>query len=156
MARLEPRGMQRTYATRTTGVTDVTLDAGGITLPRLRIEPPGPSPRASVVAAHGGGMTAGGFDRQAHPSGSLLGLGARLGLAVLSLDRPGYGRSAREFPHGQSLTERSATLHAALDDHARRLPKAAGFSLGWAARSYHLRVLAFLEELLAPRGQVGA
>jgi len=129
MGRRETPDMERTYATRTSGVKDVTLDAGGITLSGLHIEPPGASPRAVVVAVHGGGMTAGYFDGQAHPSVSLLGLGASLGFAVLSLDRPGYGRSAREVPHGQSLTEQSATLHAALDDYSRRYPTAEGFLL---------------------------
>ncbi|MET9090350.1 alpha/beta fold hydrolase [Streptomyces sp. NPDC004237] len=121
--------LERTLATRTSGVTDITLDAGGITLSGLHIAPDGPPPRAVVVAVHGGGMTAGYFDGQAHPSVSLLGLGASLGFAVLSLDRPGYGRSAREIPEGQSLAEQSATLHAALDDYARRFPTGAGFLL---------------------------
>lgn len=118
-----------TSAARTTGVTDITLDAGGITLSGLHIEPAGPAPRAVVVAVHGGGMTAGYFDGQAHPSVSLLRLGASLGFSVLSLDRPGYGRSAEEIPHGQSLAEQSATLHAALDDYARRFPVGEGFLL---------------------------
>ncbi|MFE7650147.1 alpha/beta hydrolase [Streptomyces phaeoluteigriseus] len=129
MGRRESPAMERAQAARTSGVTDITLDAGGITLSGLHIEPPGPSPRAVVVAVHGGGMSAGYFDGQAHPSVSLLGLGASLGFAVLSLDRPGYGGSAREVPHGQSLTEQSATLHAALDDYARRFPTGAGFLL---------------------------
>jgi pimeloyl-ACP methyl ester carboxylesterase len=51
-------------------------------------------PVALVVALPGGGMTAGYFHGELHPSVSLLRLGTKLGYAVLALDRPGYGASA--------------------------------------------------------------
>ncbi|WP_171166108.1 alpha/beta fold hydrolase [Streptomyces sp. I05A-00742] len=83
-------------------------------------------PRATVVALHGGGMNAGYFDCPADPGLSLLALGARLGYTVLAVDRPGYGRSAERLPEGQTLAEQAVTLHAALEDFARRHPIGAG------------------------------
>ncbi|WP_079032093.1 alpha/beta hydrolase [Streptomyces specialis] len=107
------------------GVRRVTLDPAGVTLSGLLIEPEGP-PRAAVVALHGGGMSAGYFDGQAHPSTSLLALGASLGYTVLAVDRPGYGHSAAQLPEGATLAEQSAVLHAALDDFAARYDTGAG------------------------------
>ncbi|MFJ7626757.1 alpha/beta hydrolase [Streptomyces sp. NPDC097595] len=99
------------------GVRRITLDAAGIPLSALLSEPVDGRPaRATVVALHGGGMSAGYFDGQAHPDVSLLTLGARLGCAVLALDRPGYGASAPYLPAGQSLLEQAATVRAALAD----------------------------------------
>ncbi len=62
--------------------------------------------RATVVALHGGGMSAGYFDGQAHPDLSLLTLGARLGFTVLAVDRPGYGLSAGSCPAGRPSPSR--------------------------------------------------
>ncbi|NED81180.1 alpha/beta hydrolase [Streptomyces sp. SID11233] len=99
------------------GVCRITLDAAGVPLSALLSEPlDGRTPRATVVALHGGGMGAGYFDGQAHPDVSLLTLGARLGYAVLALDRPGYGASAPYLPAGQPLLEQAATVRAALAD----------------------------------------
>lgn len=99
------------------GVRRITLDAAGLPLSALLIEPVDGRPaRATVVALHGGGMSAGYFDGQAHRDVSLLALGARLGCAVLALDRPGYGASAPYLPAGQSLLEQAATVRAALAD----------------------------------------
>ena len=99
------------------GVRRITLDAAGIPLSALLSEPVGGHPpRATVIALHGGGMSAGYFDGQAHPDISLLTLGARLGYAVLALDRPGYGASAPHLPTGQRLLEQVATVRLALAD----------------------------------------
>lgn len=87
-----------------------------------------------VVALHGGGMRAGYFDGQAHPDLSLMTLGAGLGYTVLSVDRPGYGRSAALLPDGQTLAEQSATLHRALEHFTSRYAVGAGFFL--VAHSY--------------------
>ncbi|WP_406455995.1 lysophospholipase [Streptomyces sp. NBC_00876] len=103
------------------GVRRITLDAAGTPLSALLSEPAGGrAPRATVVALHGGGMSAGYFDGQAHPDVSLLTLGARLGYAVLALDRPGYGASAPYLPTGQRLLEQAATVRAALADAQAR------------------------------------
>ncbi|MGN5636168.1 alpha/beta hydrolase [Streptomyces sp. AC154] len=104
------------------GVRRVTLDAAGIPLSALLSEPAeGRPPRATVVALHGGGMSAGYFDGQAHPDVSLLTLGARLGCAVLALDRPGYGASAPHLPTGQGLMDQAEAVRAALADARARL-----------------------------------
>lgn len=119
---------------RSGGVHRITLDAAGVTLSGLLAEPEDGAPRATVVALHGGGMTAGYFDGQAGPGLSLLTLGAGLGLTVLALDRPGYGDSARTLPQGQSLAEQSTTLHAALDAFTGRYATGGGLFL--LAHSY--------------------
>jgi pimeloyl-ACP methyl ester carboxylesterase len=96
------------------GVRPVTVEAGGLTLSGLLSEPAHGSPRAVIVALHGGGMNAGYFDGQAHPDVSLLALGARLGYTVLALDRPGYGASAARLPAGQGLTAQATAVRAAV------------------------------------------
>ncbi|WP_367326047.1 alpha/beta hydrolase [Streptomyces sp. HUAS ZL42] len=96
------------------GVRPLTVDADGITLSGLLSEPAQGSPRAVIVALHGGGMNAGYFDGQGHPDVSLLALGARLGYTVLALDRPGYGVSAAGLPTGQRLAAQAATVRSAV------------------------------------------
>ena len=113
---------------------DLVLDADGVQLSALLAEPGHLPPRAVVVAVPGGGMKAGYFHGPAHPSLSLLDLGARLGFTVLAIDRPGYGLSAHRLPEGMGLTDQSATLHAALADFALRHRTGAGFFL--VAHSY--------------------
>ncbi|MFH8628177.1 alpha/beta hydrolase [Streptomyces vietnamensis] len=108
------------------GVRRITLDAAGVPLSALLSEPEGTAPRATVVALHGGGMSAGYFDGQAHPEQSLLALGASLGYSVLALDRPGYGSSAARLPEGQTLGEQSAAVRAALADFTSRYATGAG------------------------------
>ncbi|MFJ3671267.1 alpha/beta hydrolase [Streptomyces sp. NPDC090106] len=109
-----PPGGARTTAAPP-GPRRITLDAGGTPLSALLAAPPtAAAPRATVLALHGGGMTAGYFDGRAHPGQSLLALGARLGYTVLALDRPGYGASTPHLPTGQTLTEQAATVRTAL------------------------------------------
>ncbi|WP_332880909.1 alpha/beta fold hydrolase [Streptomyces sp. NBC_00564] len=113
------------------GTRTLTLDAAGVPLSGLLSAPPGGTPRATVLALHGGGMTAGYFDARAHPGQSLLTLGARLGYTVLAPDRPGYGASAAHLPQGQTLAEQSARIRAALTHYAATHPLGAGlFVLG--------------------------
>ncbi|MFD3515324.1 alpha/beta hydrolase [Streptomyces sp. NPDC058657] len=116
------------------GVRRITLDAAGIGLSALLAEPEHTAPRATVVALHGGGMSAGYFDGQAHPGQSLLALGARLGYTVLAPDRPGYGASAAVLPDGLHLAGQADRLAAALDDFAATRATGAGFFL--LAHSY--------------------
>ncbi|MGW3497777.1 alpha/beta hydrolase [Streptomyces sp. NPDC001020] len=111
------------------GVRAITLDGAGVPLSGLLAEPVRVPPRATVVALHGGGMTAGYFDGQAHPDLSLLTLGARQGFTVLALDRPGYGSSAAFLPEGQTLTEQAAMVNAAIADFAKRFATGAGVLL---------------------------
>ncbi|MFJ8085407.1 alpha/beta hydrolase [Streptomyces sp. NPDC096205] len=92
----------------------ITVPAGTVTLSGLQSEPSHSPPRALVVALHGGGMSAGYFDGQAHPDLSLLTLGAHLGYRVVALDRPGYGESAAQLPHGRPLAEQAADVAAAV------------------------------------------
>ncbi|MGY0019307.1 alpha/beta hydrolase family protein [Streptomyces sp. YJ-C3] len=120
--------------THSPGVRPILLDAAGLTLSGLLAEPPDGPPRATILAVHGGGMTAGYFDGQVHPDLSLLTLGARLGFTVLALDRPGYGHSAEQIPDGMTLEEQSAVLPAALDAFAERHAVGRGFLL--LAHSY--------------------
>ncbi|MER6915225.1 alpha/beta hydrolase [Streptomyces sp. NPDC000594] len=115
------------------GVRRITLDAGGPHLSALLAEAQGP-PRATVVALHGGGMTAAYFDGQAHPSLSLLTLGAALGCTVLAVDRPGYGESAAALPDGQPLAEQATALRHALTGYGGRYPLGAGIFV--VAHSY--------------------
>ncbi|WP_188277233.1 alpha/beta hydrolase [Streptomyces sp. CBMA152] len=110
------------------GVRPLVLETGPFPLSALIAQPSGP-PRATVVAVHGGGMSAGYFDGQAHPDVSLLTLGARLGYTVVAVDRPGYGLSAAHLPLGQNLAEQSAALRAALTHLAGRFPTGAGVFL---------------------------
>lgn len=110
------------------GVRPIVLQAGGRTLSALVARPDGP-PRATVLAVHGGGMSAGYFDGQAHPDVSLLALGARLGYTVVAVDRPGYGLSAAELPSGQDLAAQAATLRAALAHLGQRGALGAGLFL---------------------------
>lgn len=111
------------------GVRPVTLAGKATVLSGLLAEPAREAPRATVVALHGGGLTAGYFDGQAHPDLSLLTLGARLGFTVLALDRPGYGLSAALLPDGQTLAEQAATVGSAMADFAGRHATGAGILL---------------------------
>ncbi|MEV6613289.1 alpha/beta fold hydrolase [Streptomyces sp. NPDC051051] len=110
-------------------VREIVLDAAGTPLSALLSQPAAGPPRATVVAVHGGGMTAGYFHGQARPELSLLHLGARLGYTVLAVDRPGYGSSAAALPDGLGVTEQTPLLHAALADFTRRHPAGAGILL---------------------------
>lgn len=115
-------------------VREIVLDAGHTLLSALLAQPRDTPPRAVVVALHGGGMRAGYFHGEAHPSLSLLTLGARLGFTVLAVDRPGYGLSAAEVPRGEGLVEQAGTLRAGLGDFTAR--HAAGAGLFLVAHSY--------------------
>ncbi|GHF64502.1 thioesterase [Streptomyces mashuensis] len=114
-------------------VEDVVLEADGVPLSGLLARPRG-TPRATVVAIHGGGMRAGYFHGLSHGGQSLLTLAAGLGFTALALDRPGYGLSAGHLPDGATLAEQSRLLHAALAGFADTYDTGAGVFL--MAHSY--------------------
>ncbi|GCB46909.1 alpha/beta hydrolase [Streptomyces sp. NL15-2K] len=109
-------------------VHEITLDGGGVTLSGLLAQPVS-SPRALLVALHGGGMRAGYFHGRADPATSLLSLAASCGYVALALDRPGYGRSASELPEGMSLAEQADCLRAAVTAYRLSRPCGAGVLL---------------------------
>ncbi|MFC4374176.1 alpha/beta fold hydrolase [Nocardia halotolerans] len=109
-------------------VRPITLRAGAMKMSALLSRPISGAPRATVVALHGTGMTAAYFDGQASPDVSLLASGARLGYAVLAVDRPGYGRF-RSRPQGRSLTAQARALRLALVDFAATQDIGAGVLL---------------------------
>jgi pimeloyl-ACP methyl ester carboxylesterase len=129
-------------------VRRIALKAAGVPLSALLSEPEGTAPRATVVAIHGAGMSAGYFHGQAHPDVSLLVLGARLGFSVLAVDRPGYGASAATHPEGQSLKEQSVTLVDAL--RSFRVEQHAGDGIFFLAHSFGGKVA------LAAAGEIGS
>ena len=124
------------------------MEAGGAGLSGWQSLAPGGAPRALVLALHGGGMHAGYFHGRAHPSLSLLRLGAALGFSVLALDRPGYGESKARFPEGLSMRGQADALYAAIEDFGRSHPTGAGCFL--LAHSYGLKVA--LHMAADPRG----
>ncbi|MFS0691343.1 alpha/beta hydrolase family protein [Streptomyces nitrosporeus] len=99
----------------------------GVPLSGLLVEPSSGTPRAVVLALHGGGVRAGYFDSRAAPGLSLLELGVKLGFTVLALDRPGYGVSAPFLPEGLKAQEQAELLRAALAGFARTHEIGSGF-----------------------------
>ncbi|MEV5647134.1 alpha/beta hydrolase [Nocardia sp. NPDC052254] len=84
------------------------------------------SPRAALVAVHGGATTSAYFDCPGHPELSLLRLAAASGITALALDRPGYGASA---PYADRLWEprsRVDLLYGAVAHLLSGLPGGAG------------------------------
>ncbi|MGW0684015.1 alpha/beta fold hydrolase [Streptomyces sp. NPDC002754] len=81
-----------------------------------------PSPRAVVFALHGGGTTSLYFDCPGRPEFSLLRTGARLGYAVVAMDRPGYGISAPYAERYRDPQRRLDTTYAAMERFLDQLP----------------------------------
>lgn len=87
------------------------------------------SPKAVIVAIHGGGTTAIYFDCPGHPSFSLLRTGAGAGFTVVALDRPGYGSSA-PYPEAVSRPEQRTDLaYGAIERILGQSPRGAGLFL---------------------------
>ncbi|MFD4459095.1 alpha/beta hydrolase [Nocardia sp. NPDC058480] len=70
----------------------VVTEVDGIAVSALFAE--SPTPRATLIALHGGSTTSAYFDCPGHPELSLIRAAHRLGYTVLAPDRPGYGASA--------------------------------------------------------------
>ena len=87
------------------------------------------SPRAVVVALHGGAVTSAYFDTPDWPQLSLLRLGAALGFTVIALDRPGYGASAAYADRMTTVDSRVALAYAAVDEFLAGAPRGAGVFL---------------------------
>jgi pimeloyl-ACP methyl ester carboxylesterase len=69
------------------------------------------SPRAIVLALHGGGYDARYWHHPGAPDASLLTLGEALGFDVLAVDRPGNARSGADGPFGMALDAQADFLH---------------------------------------------
>ncbi|MFF0490169.1 alpha/beta hydrolase [Nocardia sp. NPDC004068] len=109
------------------GPVPVVADVDGIPVSGLLAE--SPTPRAVLVALHGGSTRSVYFDCPGHPELSLLRLGRRLGYTVLALDRPGYGRST---PYSERLTtaaDRVDLMFGAVAAHLGPRPRGAGVFL---------------------------
>jgi pimeloyl-ACP methyl ester carboxylesterase len=88
-----------------------------------------PTPRAVIVAIHGGGTTALYFDCPGHPESSLLRAGVAQGYTVVALDRPGYGSSA-PYPEAMARPEQRTQLaYGAVDRILGERPRGAGLFL---------------------------
>lgn len=109
-------------------VTDACLDAGGLALSAIRGEPD-QSPRATVVALPGGGYNSSYWHHPCNRSGSLVELGAALGFRTFSVDRPGYGATAANFPDGCGLDRQEAVLTELVTELARASDAGAGVFL---------------------------
>ncbi|WP_280381921.1 alpha/beta hydrolase [Nocardia wallacei] len=109
------------------GPVPVVADVGGIPVSGLLAEVP--SPRAVLVALHGGGTTAAYFDCPGHPELSLLRAAQRLGYTVLALDRPGYGSSGPFADELEPPRRRVDLMYGGIDVHLRDRPRGAGVFL---------------------------
>lgn len=70
------------------------IQVDNIRLSGLYAAPTEQTPRALLVALHGGGLSAGMFDVSVAGEATFLETAAGLGYAVIALDRPGYRASA--------------------------------------------------------------
>ena len=95
-------------------VQAVNIAVQDISLSGMAGRPGRASPKALVVALHGGGSSAGYWDGPA-PGQSFVRLALQLGFAVLALDRPGYGASRDVDPAMLRLSQQVETLFDAID-----------------------------------------
>ncbi|MFG3153793.1 alpha/beta hydrolase [Streptomyces sp. NPDC048219] len=131
----------------------ITLNTGSAPVSGLLGEPSDGPSRALVVALHGGGMTAGYFDGQAHTDVSLLSLGTRLGYTVLALDRPGYGPHARSGGDGLTVTEQVGPVAAAVEEFTDRHAGNGGILL--LGHSFGGKLALAVAAYRPPRGLLG-
>jgi pimeloyl-ACP methyl ester carboxylesterase len=86
--------MQNNPLADNSSVRPIKIDAGSRSLSGRIATPAQGEPRGLIVALHGGSYTSQYFDSPGH---SIMGAIARLGYAIIAVDRPGYG-DAREWP----------------------------------------------------------
>lgn len=113
--------------TGSNGALRIALCGGRLSA--LLAEPVEPPPRATILALHGAGMSAGYFDAQAMPDLSLCTLAAEHGYRVVAVDRPGYGGSAAGFPNGQALADQVRTVRRVLREVTEHVDPGAGVLL---------------------------
>jgi len=118
-------------------VEEVHLRVGEVVLSGLWAAPAG-TPRASILALHGGGMRASYFHGSAHPDLSLLRIGSLLGYQILALDRPGYGASTGLGLPGASIAGQAALCLEAIEVFSSGREIGAGWGL--VAHSYGMKV----------------
>lgn len=87
------------------------------------------TPRAVLVAVHGGAVDSRYFDCPGHPELSLLRTGQRLGYTVLALDRPGFRGSAPYADRLEDPRRRVDLMYGAIDSALDGLPRGAGVFL---------------------------
>ncbi|MEU1983070.1 alpha/beta hydrolase [Nocardia sp. NPDC019395] len=87
------------------------------------------TPRAVVVALHGGAVDARYFDCPGHPEFSLLRTGQRLGYTMLALDRPGFRSSGPYADRLEDPRRRVELMYGAIDALLDGLPRGAGVFL---------------------------
>ena len=90
-------------------IPDVIFEAGGLQLSGSDVSPAG-EPRATILALHGAGYSAGYWDHPIDPDASLLKLGPALGYRVVAVDRPGYGASYSEAGPGMRMARQAEVV----------------------------------------------
>ncbi|MBH0780780.1 alpha/beta hydrolase [Nocardia bovistercoris] len=107
--------------------TAVRAEVDGIPVSGLLVE--AESPRAVVVALHGGATSSAYFDCPGHPELSLLRVAERLGYTVLALDRPGYGDSRPFADRLDTPGRRVDLMYGAVGEILGARPRGAGLFL---------------------------
>jgi pimeloyl-ACP methyl ester carboxylesterase len=113
-------------------VQQVVFTVRDVTLSGLESKPV-ETPRATVLALHGGGYSASYWDNPLEPESSLLTVGAALGYHVIALDRPGYGRSHGLVGEDVRIPRQADIVLTLLDDlYARDIDRVflIGHSMG--------------------------
>lgn len=109
-------------------VSDIVINAAGLAL-SARLAVPASKPAATVLALPGGGYLSRYWDHPIDPKSSLLALGAQLGYNVISIDRPGYGRSAGLPDEQQWLDPQAELLSRLIEDLGDTIDVGAGVFL---------------------------
>lgn len=110
-------------------VADIELDAAGLRLSARIARAEGSAPSATVLALPGGGYLSNYWDNAVDPGASLLTLGAKLGYNVISIDRPGYGRSVGLSDEEQLLDPQADRLAQLVSDLSKAIDVGAGVFL---------------------------